>query len=102
MGYAAIGFNVVAGNPMSIDYGEDNTSWGGQIFNVAYPDFPNYLGIYAPMGWNVYETDECTMTETTTLMEGMTSYTAYASHSMSASVGAFGASLGGSHTSAQY
>jgi len=48
---ASIGFNIVAGNPMSIDYGEDNTSWAGQIFNVEYPDYPNAFGWYAPYGF---------------------------------------------------
>lgn len=35
-------------------------------------------------------------------MNGMTSYTQYASHSISGSIGAFGTSLGGSHTSSEY
>lgn len=35
--YATIGFNLVAGNPVSIDYGEDNTSWANQIFECVYP-----------------------------------------------------------------
>lgn len=61
---ASIGFNMVAGNPMSIDYGEDNTSWANQIFNVFWEsEEPDTYGIFAPTGWIVEQTDVCEFSE---------------------------------------